>query len=74
MFIKETVDQSIEIVTGFICSKCKKEITDDLQIQESLIWSDVGGYCSYFGDGCTITIHLCPDCLYEMFKEIAEVE
>ena len=57
------------VVVKKICDKCKKEITDDLEIQEVHSINFVGCYSSIFGDGYEVDIDLCQHCLYELIKD-----
>jgi len=58
------------------CSKCSKVITPD-NIIEWQEWQSInftGGYGSKFGDGQTIRIDLCQDCLFGFTKDFYEIE
>ena len=63
-------------VVSVTCSKCHKVITpsDWIEWQEYQTISFTGGYGSKFGDGQTIRIDLCQDCLFEFSKDFYEVE
>ena len=65
----KTVQRSIKVIDKVFCDKCKKEITDDLEIQEVHSINFVGGYSSIFGDGYEVDIDLCQHCLYELIKD-----
>jgi len=63
-------------VVSVTCNKCHKVITpaDWVDWQEYQTISFTGGYGSRFGDGVTIRIDLCQDCLFDFSKEFYEVE
>lgn len=62
-YVKRKVFESIA------CDRCKKPITDDMEIQEVYCIDLVGGYASVFGDGTRITCDLCQHCLHELIKD-----
>ena len=64
---KET--KEIDIFVSATCDKCKKEFTDDMEIQEFLHIRDTGGYGSIFGDGENINFDICQYCLYGWLGE-----
>ena len=57
------------------CDCCGKRIDDQMELQECLTHTDIGGYNSIFGDGVEWSIDLCQDCIkkllgpYIKFKE-----
>jgi len=46
----------------YICDICKKEITDEWEIQEMIHISHACGYGSVIGDGTIIDIDICEKC------------
>ena len=54
-----------ELDYGYTCDACKKELETPFDWQESLNWSNRGGYGSVFGDGTDMTLDLCQDCIKE---------
>lgn len=64
---KELVEK--KLFESFTCDRCNKEITDVLELQETLSINFIGGYESTFGDGYHINCDLCQDCLYELIKD-----
>jgi thioredoxin-related protein len=50
----------------FICDKCKKEVTNDIELQETFSGKFVGGYTSVFGDMAKVEFDLCQECLKEL--------
>lgn len=44
------------------CDVCKKEYTDQMEIQEFFQFNMRGGYNSIFGDGATIQLDMCQHC------------
>ena len=63
----ETVEQ--EIFDKFICDRCKKEVSDDIELQEAYTIRFIGGYASVFGDGCKVACDLCQQCLKELISD-----
>ena len=69
MLKTETLMVEQEIVTHFICDKCKFtcEIYDDSwEEQEFFHYSFTGGYGSIFGDMFSGRIDLCQHCFKEL--------
>lgn len=52
-------------VVSIVCDKCKKEYSDELEIQEFLRIHIFGGYASVFGDGNETEADICQYCLKE---------
>lgn len=71
----EKIVKEIDQIQSITCSKCKKTITHDdfieWQEMQSIVFT--GGYGSRFGDGSTIRIDLCQECLYDLTKNFYEV-
>lgn len=72
MWIKKKVVKEVETIDGFICNKCKKEVTNEIDWQEGLYWINHAGYNSVFGDGNTVSIHLCQECVKELLGDYLE--
>jgi protein involved in polysaccharide export with SLBB domain len=69
--------QEIKVVNeidSLTCDVCKKEFLYDrehaLDTQEFHHIYFTGGYGSKFGDGCSIRIDVCDNCLYEIFSDV----
>jgi hypothetical protein len=61
---------------GFICNKCNKEIFEDsdpIEFQEFLHWEMVGGYGSIFGDGSSISLTLCQQCVKDTLGNFIKI-
>ena len=67
IYKKEMVEQ--EVFDKFICDRCKKEITDDFELQETYSIGFWGGYASVFGDENEIECDLCQHCLLELIGD-----
>ncbi len=74
--IKETVEQ--ETIIGYKCNKCGKEATFEgdrcFDAQEYLSWRTQGGYGSIFGDGSTISLQLCQQCIKELLGPYLQID
>ncbi len=55
---------------AFHCDKCKKEIMETMELQETYRIQFTGGYGSVFGDGASIECDLCQRCLKDMIGDI----
>ena len=53
----------------FICDKCKVEIDNDMELQETHSINFTGGYNSVFGDMNTVRCDLCQHCLKALIGE-----
>jgi hypothetical protein len=61
-------NQKIQIddVVGITCDRCKQSFAkDDVEWHECHSIEFVGGYYSVFGDGNTVSIDLCQQCVKE---------
>ena len=58
------------------CSKCRRVITpaEWIDWQEVYTISFTGGYGSVFGDGVTVRVDLCQQCLFDLVDGFYEVE
>lgn len=65
MKVTKVVLESKYEVVSMICDKCKKEYSDELEIQEFLKIHIFGGFASVFGDGIEIESDICQYCLKE---------
>jgi len=61
--------ESIKYFDSLVCDRCKKQIDDDMQLQESISLEFMGGFDSVFGDGITVEVDLCQDCLKDLIGE-----
>jgi hypothetical protein len=66
----ETIEKILDSV---ICDKCKKEVFDEMELDEFICVEHFGGYNSIFGDGNRIQLDLCQHCLKEIFVDIIRV-
>jgi len=71
-YTEETITQKIPV--KYFCDKCKKEITNFMEIQEMYFIKFQGGYDSVFGDGVEVECEICQDCLKEMIGEFCRVK
>lgn len=64
------------VATGFECDKCHKVVyeTDWLEYQERLEWHHSAGYGSVWGDENEVSVVLCQNCAYEVFKKLARID
>lgn len=71
----KSVTKEINIVDSITCDRCKKVVftDDEFELQEMCLIHFTGGYASVFGDGTTVEIDLCQDCLYELTKDFFRV-
>jgi len=74
-YIYKDVEQTVRKVDGIECSKCKKTVyaDEDLEFQETMHYKTVGGYGSVWGDGNTVEVSLCQYCAYDLFKDFATI-
>lgn len=62
----EYQDKVVQDVAACTCDRCQRRMTpDDPEWQENLSVSFRGGFDSIFGDGCTVEIDLCQQCVKE---------
>jgi len=69
MIIYKTEMVEQQIFDKFICDRCKKEVSDDIELQEAYSIQFTGGYNSVFGDGDNINCNLCQYCLKELIGD-----
>ena len=63
MLLTKTVQQEIQEIEGLICDRCKRKVTDELELQEAYSIQFTGGFSSVFGDMNAVSCDLCQDCL-----------
>jgi hypothetical protein len=64
----EYQDKVVQDVAACTCDRCQRRMTPDdpdSGFQEKLSIAYRGGFYSIFGDGCDISIDLCPQCVKE---------
>jgi len=61
-----------QILDKFICDRCKKDISDEMELQEIHSIQFTGGYNSVFGDENIVTCDLCQQCLKELIGDFCE--
>ena len=73
--IFKEVQKTFREFSGFVCNKCKAKYDKDnyIEVDNSFVWDDVGGYGSLWGDGNYDEIVLCQICAYEGLKDYAEI-
>ena len=66
--MKKTIQEVVVMhkVVSIICDYCKKEYNDEMELQEFLSCSTIGGYNSVFGDGVSMSFDLCQYCVKEL--------
>ncbi len=69
MIITKTENVLTEVFEKAICDRCKKDISDDMQIQEMYQITFTGGYASVFGDMAQVTCDLCQQCLKDLIGD-----
>ena len=53
----------------YVCDICKKEITDEWEVQEMLHINHICGYGSIIGDGTVINIDICEKCFKQFLND-----
>jgi hypothetical protein len=64
-------------LTAYICNACRVRVdaNDPFEVQEMLVWQNMCGYGSVFGDGAHIQLILCQDCVKDLLgKYIDTIE
>ena len=68
--VKVATRQLVELT----CSVCGRDLmSDEMERQEAVCFSRVGGYASVFGDGAEVTIDICQHCFKERLGEYCTV-
>ena len=64
----ETGTELHEVIIKYICDRCGEEIAAEnyLEFQEVVSIYINGGYGSVFGDGASLSCHLCQRCVKEI--------
>ncbi len=71
----EYTSQTIAVVSACICNRCQRRlVTDDMDWQERLSISYRAGYSSIFGDGNTVSLDLCQQCVSEVLGSWLKIE
>lgn len=76
MKITKVITSEEEVVSGYICDKCRREINyvfDCMALQEMLHISYISGYDSIFGDGSVVECDLCQKCMKELLGEYLRI-
>lgn len=73
MITYKTIQIEREVFDKFICDKCKNEITDPMELQESYSIKFIGGYNSIFGDSSEIECDLCQHCLHSLIQDFYRI-
>ncbi|MHA1867355.1 MAG: hypothetical protein ACTSXD_04760 [Candidatus Heimdallarchaeaceae archaeon] len=69
MINKEFCECVKEKIVGITCDICKKDYSDEMELQEFHFVDFVGGYLSVFGDETKVTCEICQHCLYKLIIE-----
>jgi hypothetical protein len=74
--VTKKATKTYNALVSVTCDKCHKIITSSnfVDWQEWQCISFTGGYGSLFGDGVTVRVDLCQDCLFDMIKDIYKIE
>lgn len=66
MIIYKTKRIKTQRFDKFICDRCKREVDDEMELQEAYIIRFTGGPNSVFGDMNNVSCDLCQQCLKEL--------
>jgi len=56
------------------CSVCGQDLlADEMELQETFSFSQIGGYSSVFGDGASISIDICQHCFKKMLGQYCTI-
>jgi hypothetical protein len=69
---KEHILKKVEeypVLDAMICDICKKEYTDQFEIQEFFYIRHTGSYLSIFGDEMVLHIDICQHCMKKMLVD-----
>lgn len=71
MYLTELKQTSQEVVTGFECDCCGKEVpvSDTIEMQEMIPINISGGYGSVFGDGTELSGTFCQNCVKKLLGD-----
>jgi len=69
MIIYKTEMVETQVFDKFICDRCKKKISDEMELQETYSIKFIGGYNSVFGDENDVACDLCQDCLKKLIGD-----
>jgi hypothetical protein len=73
MIIIKKIPIMEEMVESIICDCCKKEYTDEIEIQEFFTITQKSGYGSVFGDGNVFELDLCQYCQKKLFGDFIRI-
>jgi len=65
----KTKMEKVPVFDKFICDKCKQEVVNEMELQETYTIAFTGGYSSIFGDMETVECDLCQECLQELIGD-----
>ena len=54
--------KTVTVRDGMICDACEREM-GDVEADDALSFRDTGGFSAPWGDGVTVGVDLCPDCV-----------
>lgn len=64
----------VDTLVSIICDCCKKEYTDQLELQEFLCYANDAGYGSIMGDGNQLRLDLCQYCTQDILGSYIRIE
>jgi len=69
MIVYKTEMVEHRLFDKFICDRCLREVTDEMELQEVHSIRFKGGYGSIFGDGNNVDCDLCQQCLKDLIGD-----
>jgi len=69
MITYKTETRELQVADKIFCDRCKKEVKDEMEIQEMYRIRFIGGWASVFGDENSISCDLCQQCLKELIGD-----
>jgi hypothetical protein len=63
-----------KVVKCITCDICGKDFYDPLDSQEFLTFSKTCGYASSIGEGKSVSIDMCEECLVEKLGDCLKIE
>jgi hypothetical protein len=71
----EYTSQTINVISACICNRCQHRLVpSDMEWHERLSISFCGGYSSIFGDGSTVSLDFCQQCVSEVLGQWLKIE
>ena len=69
MIVYKTEMVEHRLFDKFICDRCLREVTDEMELQEVHSIRFEGGYASIFGDENNVDCDLCQQCLKDLIGD-----